>query len=103
MKRKESHFCIVAVFSIISFILINKNPSAATVNGASKKFMLVETPDGNKIPDFLVVETKDGKKSLIKFDGETGNDKNAQSRGGNKKFDIIESLTYKIMRKIKYS
>jgi len=79
--RKESHRCIIAAFSIIYFILINKNPSAATVNGASKKFMLVETPDSNKTPDFVVVEKTHGKKSLLKVEGETGNDKNAQRRG----------------------
>ena len=92
--RKESHCFIIAAFSIISFILINKNPSAATVNGASKKFMLVETPDSKKTPDFLVVEQTDGKKSLIKFNGETENDQNAQREAGNKKFDTIESLIY---------
>jgi len=79
--RKESHRCIIAAFSIIYFILINKNPSAATVNGASKKFMLVETPDSNKTPDFVVVEKTHGKKSLLKVEGETGNNKNAQRRG----------------------
>ena len=64
--RKESHRFIIAAFSIISFILIHENQSAATENGASKKFMLVETPDSNKIPDFVVVEKTHGKKSLLK-------------------------------------
>ena len=93
-RRKESHCCIIAAFSIIPFILINKNSSAATVNGALKKFMLVETPDSKKAPDFLVVEKTDDKKSLIKVDGKTGNYKNAESRGGNKKFNTIKSLTF---------
>ena len=35
--------------------------------------------------DFLVVEKIDGKKSLIKVDGETENEKSTQSRSGSKK------------------
>ena len=79
--RKEPHLVCVALLSIIAIILNNQNK---IVTGSPGKFMLVETPDGNKNPEFIVAEKPDGKKSLIEVDGETGNDEITQSRTGNK-------------------
>ena len=83
--RKESHICLIALFSIISITFNNKNPTAESIKGNSGKFMLIETPESKQSPDFLVVEKVDGKKSLIKVDGETENEKSTQSRSGSKK------------------
>jgi len=78
--RKESHICLIALFSIISIIFNNKNPTAESIKRNSGKFMLIETPESKQSPDFLVVEKVDGKKSLIKVDEETENEKSSQSR-----------------------
>ena len=53
--------------------------------------MLVETLDSNKSPDFIVAEKPYRRKSLIKVDGETGNDKITQSRAGNENFRVYNS------------
>ena len=78
---KESHLVRFALLTIIAIVLNNKN---TIVMGSPGRFMLVETPDSNKTPDFIVAEKQDGKKSLIEVDGETGNDEITQSRTGNK-------------------
>ena len=79
--RKELYLVRVALLSIIAIILNNQNK---IVTGSPGKFMLVETPNSNKTPDFIVAEKTDGKKSLIEVDWETGNDEITQSRTGNK-------------------
>ena len=86
--RKESHLVRVALLSIIAIVLNNKN---ANVKGIPGKFILVKTPDSNKTPDFIVAGKPDGKKSLIKVDGETGNDEITQSRAGNEYLRVYNS------------
>lgn len=82
---KESHLVRFALLTIIAIVLNNKN---TIVKGNPGKFMLVETPDSNKTPDFIVAEKPDGKKSLIEVDGETGNDEITQSRAGNENLRV---------------
>jgi len=88
---KESHLVRFALLTIIAIVLNNKN---TIVKGNPGKFMLVETPDSNKTPDFIVAEKPDGKKSLIEVDGETGNDEITQSRAGKcpKEGEVCESI-----------
>ena len=86
--RKESHLVRVTLLSIIAIVLNNKN---TIVKGSQGKFMLVETSDSNKTPDFIVAENPDGKKSLIEVDGETGIDEITQSRAGNKYLRVYNS------------
>ena len=83
--RKELHLVRVTLVSIIAIVLNNENK---IVKGSSGNFKLVETPGSNKNPDFIVAEKPDGKKSLIKVDGETGNDKITQSRAGNENLRV---------------
>ena len=83
--HRASHIWLIALFSIISFIFNNKNPTAESIEGNSAKFMLIETPESKQSPDFVVVEKVNGKKSLIKVDGETENEKSTQRRSGSKK------------------
>ena len=76
------HFLIIALFSTIAFILNDANVSAKTLQEQSGKFMLVKTPDREKLPDFLVVEKQGGRKSLIKVDTKPENEQIHQKHRG---------------------
>ena len=76
------HMPIIALFSTMAFILKDANVLAKTSQEQSGKFMLVKTPDREKLPDFLVVEKQGGRKSLIKVDTKPENEQIHQKHRG---------------------
>ena len=67
-------FLLTSLLFVPLLILNDKNTSASTVEEDSGNFMMVETPEHDRIPDLLLVENPDGKTSLIQIDADKGNE-----------------------------
>ena len=67
-------FLLTSLLFVPLLIFNDKNTSASTVEEDSGNFMMVETPEHDRIPDLLLVEKPDGKTSLIQIDADKGND-----------------------------
>ena len=67
------------------------------------RFMLGNTPKSNKTSGFLVVEKQDGKKSLIKLEPQSVNERKIQKKIGNKfiqnnnLFQLLNFLTFEFL------
>ena len=81
-----SEFRLIAVLYIISFLLGIKDNLAEAMSQRSGKFMLVETSDQQKSPNFLLVKNQDGHNSLIKVEKRKKNEETTLTTTGIKKF-----------------
>ena len=61
-------FPFLASLLIAYSILDYKTSLAKTALGNSRKFMLINTPDIEKIPEYLVVQKTGGKQALIQLE-----------------------------------
>ena len=85
-------FLLNSLLFVQFFILNNKNTSAGTVREDSGNFMMVETPEHDKIPDFLLVGKPDGKTSLIEIDADEGNETIIDRSIGNYEMRVLRFL-----------
>ena len=81
-----SEFRLISFLSIILFLLGIKDNLADAMSQRSGKFMLVETSDQQKSPDFLLVKNQDGHNSLIKVEKRKKNEESTLTTTGIKSF-----------------
>ena len=67
-------FLFTSLLVVSLLILNNKYTSAGTIKEDAGNFMMVETPEHDKIPDFLLVDKPDGRTSLIEINADEGNE-----------------------------
>ena len=67
-------FLFTSLLLVSLLILNNKYTSAGTIKEDAGNLMMVETPEHDKIPDFLLVDKPDGRTSLIEINADEGNE-----------------------------
>ena len=82
-------FLFTSLLLVSLLILNNKHTSASTIKEDARNFMMVETPEHDKIPDFLLVEKPDGRTSLIEIDADEGNKTIIDRSIGNFKIGVL--------------
>ena len=85
-------FLFTSLLLVSLLILNNKYTSAGTIKEDAGNFMMVETPEHDKIPDFLLVEKPDGRTSLIEIDAGEGNETIIDRSIGNYKIRVLQLL-----------
>ena len=85
-------FLLTSLLFVPLLILNDKNTSASTVEEDSGNFMMVETPEHDRIPDLLLVEKPDGKTSLIQIDADKGNETIIDRSIGNYEIRLLKFL-----------
>ena len=85
-------FLLTSLLFVPLLILNDKNTSASTVEEDSGNFMMVETPEHDRIPDLLLVEKPDGKTSLIQIDADKGNETIVDRSIGNYEIRLLKFL-----------
>ena len=85
-------FLLTSLLFVPLLILNDKNTSASTVEEDSGNFMMVETPEHDRIPDLLLVENPDGKTSLIQIDAGKGNETIKDRSIGNYEIRLLKFL-----------
>ena len=83
-------FPFLALLLIASSILDYKTSLAKTALGNSRKFMLVNTPNIEKIPEYILVQKTGEKQTLIQLETIKENVPEVQKKKGNR--NLVRSV-----------